>query len=54
MLEGQELSAIKAEVKSLYADMDIAIDKTEESKYAQQENAVFSYQSKSLHLSVNS
>ena len=40
MLEGQELSAIKAEVKSLYADMDIAIDKTEESKYAQQENAV--------------
>lgn len=40
MLEGQELSAIKAEVKSLYADMDIAIDKTEESKFAQQENAV--------------
>ena len=40
MLEGQELSAIKTEVKSLYADMDITIDKTEESKYAQQENAV--------------
>ncbi|WP_061869396.1 hypothetical protein [Prevotella intermedia] len=42
MVESRELSAIKAEIESLYVDMDIAMDKTEESKFAQQENAVLS------------
>lgn len=42
MVESRELSAIKAEIESLYVDMDIAMDKTEESKFAQQENAILS------------
>ena len=42
MVEGRELSDIKAEIETLYADMNMAMDKTEESKFAQQENAVLS------------
>lgn len=42
MVEGRELSDIKAEIESLYADMNMSMDKTEESKFAQQENAVLS------------
>lgn len=42
MVEGRELLDIKAEVRILYADMNMAMDKTEESKFTQQENAVLS------------
>lgn len=42
MVEGRELLDIKAEVGILYADMNMAMDKTEESKFTQQENAVLS------------
>ena len=42
MVEGRELSDIKAEIETLYADMNMAMDKTEESKFVQQENAVLS------------
>lgn len=42
MVEGRELLDIKAEIKTLFADMDMTMDKTEESKFTQQENAVLS------------
>ena len=42
MVEGRELLDIKAEITTLFANMNMTMDKTEESKYAQQENAVLS------------
>ena len=40
MVEGRELQNIKAEVEYLFAEMNISMDKNEESKFTQQENAV--------------
>lgn len=40
MVENRELLGIKAEIETLYADMNLTMDKVEESKFAQQENAV--------------
>ena len=42
MVERRELLDIKAEIKTLYANMNMTMDKTEESKLTQQENAVLS------------
>lgn len=42
MLEGRELTELKAEVKSLIVDMGMDFDKTEELKFTQQVNAVLS------------
>lgn len=40
MVEGRELIALKGEINSLYADMKVSEDKTEESKFDQKENVV--------------
>lgn len=42
MIGGRELLDIKADIKTLYANMNMTMDKTEESKFVQQENAVLS------------
>lgn len=40
MVVGRELTELKAEVNSLYVDMNMSISKEEEAKFTQQENAV--------------
>lgn len=40
MVEGRELTELKAEVNSLYVDMKMSISEEEEAKFTQQENAV--------------
>lgn len=40
MVEGRELTELKAEVNSLYVDMNMSISEEEEAKFTQQENAV--------------
>lgn len=42
MIENRELLEIKSEVKGLFAKLNVSFDKTEESKFEQQENAVLS------------
>lgn len=40
MVDGRELTELKAEVNSLYVDMKMSISEEEEAKFTQQENAV--------------
>lgn len=42
MVEGQEMTAIKGEIDALFAGMNISLNKTDEEKLKQQENAVIS------------
>ena len=42
MLENRELLEIKSEIKGLFTKLNVSFDKTEESKFEQQENAVLS------------
>lgn len=51
VVDNREMKEIKAELKTLFADMDIAFDKTEESKFEQQENAVLAISVKFAPLS---
>ncbi len=51
MIEGREMTEIKAEVKSLFLDMSVNFDTTEEQKFSAQENAVLSINVKFAPLS---
>ncbi|MBQ0056258.1 MAG: hypothetical protein KBT20_01265 [Bacteroidales bacterium] len=51
MIEGREMTEIKAEVKSLFLDMSVNFDTTEEQKFSTQENAVLSINVKFAPLS---
>lgn len=51
IVDNREMKEIKGELKSLFADMDVAFNKTEEAKFEQQENAVFAISVKFAPLS---
>ncbi len=51
VVDNHEMNKIKGELKSLFADMDVAFDKTEEAKFEQQENAVLAISVKFAPLS---
>lgn len=51
MVEGRELTELKAEVNSLYVDMKMSISEEEEAKFTQQENAVLAIKVKFAPLS---
>jgi len=51
IVDNREMKEIKGELKSLFANMDVAFDKTEEAKFEQQENAVLAISVKFAPLS---
>lgn len=51
VVDNHEMKKIKGELQSLFADMDVAFDKTEEAKFEQQENAVLAISVKFAPLS---
>ena len=51
VVDNREMKEIKGELQSLFADLDIAFDKTEEAKFEQQENAVLAISVKFAPLS---
>lgn len=51
IVDNRELMEIKGELQSLFADLDVAFDKTEEAKFEQQENAVLAISVKFAPLS---
>lgn len=51
VVDNREMKEIKAELETLFANMDIAFDKTEEAKFEQQENAVLAISVKFAPLS---
>lgn len=51
VVDNHEMNKIKGELQSLFADMDVAFDKTEEAKFEQQENAVLAISVKFAPLS---
>ena len=51
IVDNREMKEIKGELQSLFADMNVAFDKTEESKFEQQENAVLAISVKFAPLS---
>lgn len=51
VVDSRELNEIKGELKTLYAGIDLAFEKTEESKFEQQENAVLAISVKFAPLS---
>jgi len=51
VVDNHEMNKIKGELKSLFADMNVAFDKTEEAKFEQQENAVLTISVKFAPLS---
>lgn len=51
VVDNREMKEIKAELQTLFANMDVAFDKTEESKFEQQENAVLAISVKFAPLS---
>ncbi len=51
VVDNREMKEIKAELETLFANMEVAFDKTEESKFEQQENAVLAISVKFAPLS---
>lgn len=51
VVDNREMKEIKGELQSLFADLDVAFDKTEEAKFEQQENAVLAISVKFAPLS---
>lgn len=51
VVDNREMKEIKGELETLFANMDIAFDKTEEAKFEQQENAVLAISVKFAPLS---
>ena len=51
MVDNREMKEIKGEIETLFANMDVAFDKTEEAKFEQQENAVLAISVKFAPLS---
>lgn len=51
VVDNREMKEIKAELETLFANLDVAFDKTEEAKFEQQENAVLAISIKFAPLS---
>lgn len=51
VVDNREMKEIKAELETLFANLDVAFDKTEEAKFEQQENAVLAISVKFAPLS---